>query len=114
MTTVSRNRLERHIHAQDSESIVKQVSHILNEIRREHGEQREQRPDPRKGSSIQQAGGKGGSGRRSLQKSLRGAGELPRWLRALAALPQDPSWVSSTDTIVCNSNYRRFDTQGMP
>lgn len=113
MATVSRNRLERYTHAQDSESIVRQVNHILNEIRREHGEQREQRLDPGKGS-IQQAGGKGGSGRRSLQKSLRGAGELPRWLRALAALPQDPSWVPNTDTITCNSSFRRFDTQGMP
>lgn len=83
------NSQQKQTHAQYSESIVRQVSHILNEIRKEHGKQREQRPDPGKGS-IQQAGGKGGSGRRSLQKSLRGAGELPRWLRALAVLPQDP------------------------
>lgn len=68
MTTVSRNRLERHTHAQDSESIVRQA---LNEIKREHGEQGEQRPDPGKGS-IQQAGGEEAAVAGGLRRALEG------------------------------------------
>lgn len=68
MTTVSRNRLERHTHAQDSESIVRQA---LNEIKREHGEQGEQRPDPGKGS-IQQAGGEEAAVAGGLRSALEG------------------------------------------
>lgn len=68
LATVRRNRLERHTHAQDSESIVRQV---LNEIKREHGEQGEQRPDPGKGS-IQQAGGKEAAVAGALRRALEG------------------------------------------